>query len=387
MSRCSPAVIGFGGRAINLSEFYNRERVESLRSAMKSSPVDGAWILRPENRRYLSGFKAEDSQLDESSGSLLISVDHQILLVDSRYREQASMEAPDFRVEQIKGDFSDFFSETAHRAGVRKIGFEKNYVTYGMHGRVSSSLGLLEPPGELIPLDNEVERLRSVKSPGELEALAVSARAVSEILDLLIDWIEPGVSERMVARHLVELAGDAGADGLSFPPIIASGPNSSHPHAVPTGRRLGKGEPVVIDVGVRVGGYCSDITRTIFMGNPGDDFKNVYTVVRRAQLAALELIRAGAVTCDVDRAARELIEEAGFGEYFGHGLGHGVGLAVHEAPRLSPRDSTVLKEGMVVTVEPGVYLPGRGGVRLEETVVVESQGPRILTCCDRFYDW
>ncbi len=370
-----------------MSQFYTENRVEALRGAIKESPVDGAWIMRPENRRYLSGFKAEDPQPDESSGSLLISADRQILLVDGRYREQASAEAPGFLVEQVNGEFSDFFSETARGTGIRAIGFEKDYVTYGLHGRVSSSLCRLKPPGELIPFENEVERLRLVKSPEELEALAASARMISEIIDSLIDWVEPGVSERAVARHLAELAYDAGADGLSFPPIIASGPNSSLPHAVPTGRRLNGGEPVVIDAGVRLEGYCSDITRTIFPGDPDDEFKNVYRVVRKAQLVSLDLIRAGAVARDVDRAARELIEEAGFGGYFGHGLGHGVGLAVHEAPRLSPRDSTVLKEGMVVTVEPGIYLPGRGGVRLEETVVVESQGARILTGCDRFYDW
>ena len=354
---------------------------------MREASVDGAWIQRPENRRFLSGFKAEDSQLDESSGSLLIGADCLVLLTDSRYLEQAAREAVGFRVEPVKGEFSGPFSEVASGAGIRRIGFEKDYLIWGTHARVSAALDRLDPPGELIPLDGAVEGLRLVKGPEELDALAASARMISEILELLVDWMEPGVTERAVAWRLAELAHEAGADGLCFPPIVASGPNSSLPHAVPTGRRLEEGEPVTLDVGVRLDGYCSDITRTVFFGEPPDLFKTVYSVVRRAQRAALEAVRPGATAMDVDRVARGVIEEAGYGERFGHGLGHGVGLAVHEAPRLNPRDSTVLQEGMVVTVEPGIYLPGKGGVRLEETVTVEAGGPRILTRCDRFYDW
>jgi Xaa-Pro aminopeptidase len=362
-------------------------RIEEFRGKLDKASVDAGWIVRPENRRYLSGFKAGDSQLDESSGSLLIGKDSLVLLTDSRFMEEACRETEGFRVEQTGGKFSKSFSEVAGRIGSRVVGFEKDYLTWGMHGRVSAGLEKLDPPGKLLPLNGEVENLRRVKDAGELGAMEASARMISAILDVLVGWMEPGMTERAVAWHLAELANEAGAEGLSFPPIIASGPNSSLPHAVPCERRLAEGEPVVIDVGVKLDGYCSDMTRTVFIGEPADRFKAVYSVVRRAQQAALDVLRAGAVARDVDRVARKVIGDAGFGDYFGHGLGHGVGLAVHEAPRLNPQDSTVLEKGMVVTVEPGIYLPGEGGIRLEETVVVEDQGPRILTCCDRFYDW
>ncbi len=362
-------------------------RIENFRANFNKVSLDAGWIVRPENRRYLSGFKARDSQLDESSGSLLIGKSNLFLLTDSRYSEQASFEAEGFNLVQVGGKFSKIFSGIAERSGCRKIGFEKDYVTWGMHARVSDELGKLDPPTKLVPLDSEVENLRRVKDAEELKLMEASARMIAEILDVLIDWIEPGMTEREVAWHLEELANQAGAEALSFPPIIASGPNSSLPHAVPSERRLKEGEPVVMDVGVILDGYCSDMTRTVFIGEPAEPFKEVYSVVRRAQQAALNVLRPGAVARAVDRTGRKVIEEAGFGDYFGHGLGHGVGLAVHEAPRLNQHDFTVLQEGMVVTVEPGIYLPGRGGVRLEETVVVEERGPRIITRCDRFYDW
>ena len=369
-----------------MGDFDAAGRIKALRVILGDVAVDGAWVVRPENRFYLSGFRAEDSGLDESSGSLLIGADELILLTDSRFTEQAAREAAGFRVELIKGDFPGRFSEIAAASELLRTGFEKDYLIWGMHARVSGALGRMNPPGELVPLDGEVERLRRVKSSEELEILAAAAKMISDILVFLIDWIAPGMTERSVARRLVELAHEAGADGMSFPPIIASGPNSSLPHAVPTDRKLEKGEPVVIDAGVKLNGYCSDITRTVFLGEPSADFRSVYRIVLKAQREALRCLRAGVTARDVDRAARSVIEDAGFGDRFGHGLGHGVGLAVHEAPRLNPRDSTVLEEGMVVTVEPGVYLPGKGGVRLEETVVVEAGGPRILTFCDRFHD-
>jgi Xaa-Pro aminopeptidase len=381
-------LLDFGGAEVEtILNSHVARRIEEFREKLDKASVDAGWIVRPENRRYLSGYEARDSQLDESSGSLLIGKDSLVLLTDSRFSEQASREAEGFRVEQVGGNFSESFSKVAERIGCLKVGFEKDYLTWGMHARVSAEMERLDPPGKLVPLDREVENLRRVKDTEELESMEASARMIAGILDELIDWIQPGMTEREVAWHLAELANEAGAEGLSFPPIIASGPNSSLPHAVPTERRLAEGEPVMMDVGVTLAGYCSDMTRTVFIGEPADKFKAVYSVVRRAQLAALDVLRVGAVAREVDQVARNVIAEAGYGDYFGHGLGHGVGLAVHEAPRLNPQDSTVLEEGMVVTVEPGVYFPGEGGVRLEETVVVEAQGPRILTCCNRFYDW
>jgi Xaa-Pro aminopeptidase len=182
------------------------------------------------------------------------------------------------------------------------------------------------------------------------------------------------------------LARDAGADCLSFPPIVASGPNSALPHAIPSERRLSEREPVILDVGVRVNGYCSDITRTVFLGGPSPDFALIYKTVLNAQSAGIAAIKAGVKSTYPDGAARDIITGAGFGDYFGHALGHGVGLAAHEDPRLSPRNPVTLLKGMVVTVEPGIYIPGKGGVRLEQMVTVGDGGCEIITAEPHLYD-
>ena len=193
--------------------------------------------------------------------------------------------------------------------------------------------------------------------------------------------------EKEIAWRIESLARQKGADDLAFPSIVASGPNGALPHAVPSRRKIREKEPIVFDVGIRLNGYRSDMTRTIFLGDPGPKFRKIYRTVRKAQLAALEVVLPGIKSTFPDSVARDLIKEAGFGEYFGHALGHGVGLATHERPRLSPRNPVELKEGMILTVEPGIYLPGRGGVRLEETVVIEKDGPRILTMDAHLYDF
>ena len=232
-----------------------------------------------------------------------------------------------------------------------------------------------------------LKRCVRIKDAFEINALQTAANIISEIIDHVILNLKPGMTEKQVAWQVENLAREAGADGLSFPVIVASGPNSALPHAVPTQRAIEPGEPVLLDAGVRLNGYCSDMTRTVFLGEPDPYFKKIYQTVRQAQLAALQEIRSGVTSTDVDTAARELIGEAGFGQYFGHGLGHGVGLAIHERPSLGPRKPVVLKTGNVFTVEPGIYIPGKGGVRLEEMIVLEESGARVLTLNNHFYDF
>jgi Xaa-Pro aminopeptidase len=229
--------------------------------------------------------------------------------------------------------------------------------------------------------------MREVKDKEEIDALEASAQMMSMILDKLIPWLKPEMTEKEVAWQIEDLARQAGADRLSFPSIVASGPNSALPHALPTDRKLKEGEPITLDVGVRLNGYCSDMTRTVFLGTPDPEIKLIYRIVRKAQLAALKQIKAGVESNHPDGVARQVIREAGFGKYFGHALGHGVGLATHESPRLGPRKPVALKEGMVVTVEPGIYIPQKGGVRLEEMVVVGQTGSRIITKNGNFYDF
>jgi Xaa-Pro aminopeptidase len=217
--------------------------------------------------------------------------------------------------------------------------------------------------------------------------MEASADLMSEILGEVISALEPGRTEREVAWEIEGLVREARAEGLAFPPIIASGPNSALPHAVYTDRKIRAREPIIMDVGIKMDGYCSDMTRTIFLETPGPKFRRIYRTVREAQLSALQEIRPGIESTHPDSIARRIIKDAGFGDYFGHALGHGVGLATHERPRLGPEKPIKLEKGMVVTIEPGIYLPGKGGVRLEEMVVIARDGARILTKDRHYYDF
>jgi Xaa-Pro aminopeptidase len=232
-----------------------------------------------------------------------------------------------------------------------------------------------------------VEDLRIIKDPAEIKAMEASSDLMSRILGEVISSLEPGRTEKEIAWQIEGLAREGGADGLAFPSIVASGPNSALPHAVPTNRRIRAKDPITLDVGVRMKGYRCDMTRTVFIDRPGPRLRKIYRTVREAQLAALPEVRPGVKSNVPDKKARDVISDAGFGAYFGHALGHGVGLATHEVPRLGPEKPVTLERGMVVTVEPGIYIPGTGGVRLEEMVVIEKNGPRILTKDPHFYEF
>ncbi|MBW2064251.1 MAG: aminopeptidase P family protein [Deltaproteobacteria bacterium] len=366
---------------------YYQLRLKTLRAKLADMPCDTLWITQPENRRYLSGFKAEDSQFNESSGSLLISASRQVLVTDSRYTLEAQREAGGFQVVTIKRGLPESLPETIQDLGTEVLGFEENHVTWGLHRNLSRKLRRLSKPVRLVPIKGVVEKMREVKDPHEIAAMRKSASLMSDILNEVIKGIEPGQREREVAFRIECLAREAGADGLAFPSIVASGPNGALPHAVPSNRKLRPKEPIIIDVGLKFNGYCCDMTRTVFLDTPRKKFREIYRVVRQAQLSALAVIRPGVESTHPDSVARGIIRDAGYGDFFGHSLGHGVGLATHEGPRLGPEKPVMLKEGMVVTVEPGIYIPGLGGVRLEEMVVVGRRGPRILTVNDQFYDF
>ncbi|HIJ58307.1 MAG TPA: M24 family metallopeptidase [Deltaproteobacteria bacterium] len=365
------------------------KRLAALRQRLKeTSPedCDTAWIIHPENRRYLSGFKAGDTQFTESSGSLLINNARSLLVTDSRYVLEAEREAVDFEVQILKKGLADDLPGLIQGMGVTNLGFEENYLTWGLYESFSEKLNCLSPEINLVPLNGLVENMREVKGEEEIEAIEDAAALISEILNEIIAKLKPGMTEKEVAWEIEILARHGGAETLSFPPIVASGPNSALPHVVPTDRKLERKEPVIIDAGVRLNGYCSDITRTVFLGEPEADFRNIYRTVRQAQVSALKEVRPLMDSTHLDTVARKIINGAGFGENFGHGLGHGVGLAVHERPKVGPRDPVKLQKGTVFTVEPGIYIPGKGGVRLEEMVLIEDEGPRILTKNAHIYD-
>ena len=359
-----------------------QRRIAALRAEMSRNDLDAFLVLIDANRRYLSGYSAEDGQFDETAGALLITADAGHLLTDSRYDLQAREEAPGFAVscytKSLYAALPDFFS----RIAARRVGFESARLSVKHHRDLLDRLQKADQQVELIPTENTVESLRAVKDPQEQALTRRAVQCAETAFRQLTAWMQPGMTELAVARQLEALMVAAGAEGPSFPIIVAAGPNSAKPHAVPGNRPIAAGEPILMDWGARVDGYCSDMSRTLIFGPADDRFRQVYTVVREAQAAALATIRAGAHGRAVDAVARDVIARAGYEGRFGHSLGHGTGLVVHEAPRLSPHSDDTLAAGMIVTVEPGIYLPDWGGIRLENQVVVTQKGTEILNTLD-----
>jgi Xaa-Pro aminopeptidase len=362
-------------------------RVDTLRGKFQDLGIDTIWIIQPENRRYLSRFKAPDGQLTESSGSLLITLHEALLITDSRYTTQAEQEVQGFKVITQKGGLTEELSSSLKRLNTQRLGFEGGYLIWELFQDVTEKLSQQSAPIELVPLKGVVEQIREIKEPAEVEILRRSAKLMGDVLGRVIAELEPGQSEREVAWKIETLIREQGAEEASFPPIVASGPNSALPHAVPTERALQEGEPIILDVGAKLDGYCSDMTRTVFLGEPSGDFKEIYMTVREAQIAAIKSVKPGMRTTEADSVARDHIEKAGYGAYFGHSLGHGIGLAPHETPALAPLKPKTLREGMVFTIEPGIYLPGKGGVRLEEMVLLEENGAGLITKNKDFYSF
>ncbi|HYG97308.1 MAG TPA: M24 family metallopeptidase, partial [Solirubrobacterales bacterium] len=306
-----------------------------------------------------------------TNGACVCGPETRLFLTDFRYTERAEAEVEGWEVVTI-GD--DWLGGIAGRLAGR-TGFEDDHASVRFVERLR---GKLADGVDLVPAGGAVERLRRVKDEAELEAIATAAELADEVWRHTLERGLAGRSELEVARAAEARIREQGGEP-SFPAIVAAGPNGAQPHAEPGEREIGRGELVVFDMGAQLDGYCSDGTRTFATGEPGEEARDVYEVVREAQQASLEAIRAGVKGEDVDQVARKVIDGAGHGERFGHGLGHGVGLEVHEGPRLSLRSDDVLAAGEVVTVEPGIYLPGNLGVRIEDLVVVTDAGLRNLS--------
>jgi Xaa-Pro aminopeptidase len=324
------------------------------------------------NVRYLSGFTG-------SNGVCLIGDETRIFITDFRYVERSKSEVSDFDLVQGKQDLLKQVVEVVkEQAGdAARLGFDESQMTVKAHERLS---GLMPEGAQLVAAGGLVEQLRAVKDDGELEKM----RRAAEIADGLYRWVieEHGLAghtEAAVARALTRRAQDDGADGVSFEPIVAAAGNGALPHAEPGDLEIPRDTLVVIDLGCAVEGYCSDCTRTFATGDVGDEAREAYELVRSAQAAAVAAVAAGAEAKAVDAAARDEIEQAGRGDQFGHGTGHGVGLEVHEAPRIAPKVETTLESGNVVTIEPGVYVPGKFGIRIEDMVLVTADGADSFT--------
>ncbi|MDY6893228.1 MAG: Xaa-Pro peptidase family protein [Chloroflexota bacterium] len=347
-------------------------RLQKLRQRLDEQDLDALFISQPDNRRYLSGFSG-------SAGFLLITQEKAILVTDFRYVNQAHLEAPAFEIVRISGATSKWVPDLLSELNVTKLGFEGREVSFSFYREFGDAVSGMDGEINLLPTEGLVESLRAIKDDSELKCLEQAVALSDAALDEILPQVQPGITERALAWQLESFMRQNGSEPLPFDIIVASGPNSALPHAKPTDRIILPNEPVVIDLGARVGGYSSDITRTICLGEADTTFQRIYDIVLAAQLTALAILQVGMPGEQVDQLARTVIAQGGYEENFGHGLGHGVGLAAHEEPRLGQNSSDTITNGMVFTIEPGIYVDGWGGVRIEDMLIMEEGKARLLT--------
>ncbi|MDE6024819.1 MAG: Xaa-Pro peptidase family protein [Lachnospiraceae bacterium] len=352
------------------------DKKDVLINIMEDRKLDGLLITDGYNIHYLSGYSGHE-------GCMLITKEEAYILTDSRYTEQLEKQAPDFKCVDIKGkSYSYRINELLGNGAVslnRKpnIGFENMHISYNQYDKFNQTFG---DTVNLVKLDDTINDLRAVKSDAELEKLAMAEALGDKAFHHIISFIREGMTEKEVALELEYTMKKLGADGLSFDTIVASGENSSMPHAAVSDKVIVRGDFITMDFGCIYEGYCSDMTRTVIMGDSVSDKQiEVYNTVLKAQTEALKLVKPGVKCSDVDACARQIIADAGYGDYFGHGLGHGVGLFIHEEPRFSPKCDKVLQQGVCITVEPGIYLPGKFGVRIEDMIAITDNGYKNLT--------
>ncbi len=354
-----------------------QSRRDKIAARVKEAKVDAAWITGLVNIRYLTGFTGSYAQL-------VITPESAFFYSDGRYEEQAQYEVSGCEVQIFKNrTFADVFAQDIGLHGWKSIGYENRHLTCEVFQKQK---GLVDRGVKWKPLGGWTEELRVFKDPTEIHFLKQSSLIVDHVFNELLPSIHEGVTEREILRTMMNLFWEAGAKGPSFDPIVLFGSRTSLPHGQPGDTVLREGNWVLLDFGAYHDGYCSDCTRTFFYGSPDSLQRERHHLVMSAYQEGLTAARPGMVCCDVDAAARKVFEQAGLGEAFLHGLGHGVGLEIHEGPRVSRPSREVLQEGMVVTIEPGIYLPGWGGIRLENAVVITSDGAEPLTFCDMSID-
>lgn len=362
------------------NKFENR--IKAVRKSIFEKNLDCFMVLIDHNRHYLSGFTSEDTQYDESAGALFISDKKLVLATDSRYELQARSQAPLYEIVCYEKGLVSKLAEILSLLKTKRLCFESARISYKQFNEIISKLKSENSQVELVATNNIVENIRMLKEEVEVDAIKKALSVAESVFVKFVNTIKPGMTEKEAAWAMEQGMRKAGADSLSFSTIAASGQNSALPHAIPGNRRIKTGEPLLFDWGAKLNGYCSDISRTVVLGKPDNIFKKAYQTVLDAQLMAIDAVRPGISSKAVDHVARKHIDENGFKGRFGHGLGHGVGLAVHEAPGISPLKDTTLEAGMVFTVEPGIYIPGWGGIRIENMVIVRENGAEVLNKLD-----
>ncbi len=344
-------------------------RIQQLIQTFLQAKIDAFLVTFDPNIKYLTQFNASESWL-------LVTLKKSFYITDFRYILEAQKGLPsEVEVVQYSKSFYETLKDLTKQHKIKRLGYDSRYLSVAQFNLLKKSLA---SQVNLIEANNLIEHFREVKDAGEIRLIRQALAIHQEALELMKKTIKPGLTERDVFLKLDQFVKSKGV-GYSFPPIIASGPNSCFPHARVTDRRIKNNEPVLLDMGIDVKGYKSDLTRMFFLGRIAPLVTRVNDYVYTAQQRAIKLIKPGICIADVDRAARGFLDEKGFGKYFGHSLGHGVGLEIHEAPRVSQTNQAVLREGMVITIEPGVYLPNKFGIRLEEMVLVTRKGCEVLS--------
>ncbi|MCL2679719.1 MAG: Xaa-Pro peptidase family protein [Dehalococcoidia bacterium] len=345
-------------------------RLKKLRTALSEKGIPAILISQSQNRRYLSGFSG-------SAGYLLITSSGQKLATDFRYVEQARQQAPHYGLFEIRGSLSNWFANFIVGLESDELYFESEEVSFD---RYTQFKNILTPLGiELKPCAGLVEALRAIKESGEIALIERAVGISDAAIEHIRETAKPGMTELEIAWKIESYMREHGSEAVPFEVIVAAGLASALPHHSPSEREIETGEPVVIDIGARCSGYASDLTRTICFGKETAEFRRIYDVVLRAQLAAIDGIRAGMTGEEADAIARHAIAQTGYDNSFGHGLGHGIGLRIHESPRLGTLSKDILSDGMVFSIEPGIYIPDWGGVRIEDTAVLENGKIRVLS--------
>lgn len=342
-------------------------KLSQLRRILTEQKLDAIIITHPINRRYLTKFTG-------TAGVVIVSQEKQFFITDFRYVEQAAEQAKDFTIIEHTKSIDLEIATQLKELQAHRVGFEEHDITYAEYRRYEKLLDC-----ELIPVSDAVEQLRVIKSADELSIMKKAAQIADEAFNHIQSYIKPGVKEIDIANELEFFMRKQGATSSSFSIIVASGHRSALPHGVATDKVIESGDFVTLDYGALFNGYISDITRTVAVGEPSEKLKEIYAITLEAQKRALAEIKAGMTGIEADRIARDYIAEHGYGEAFGHSTGHGIGLEVHEAPGLSFKSETVLEPNMVVTVEPGIYLPQIGGVRIEDDIIITENGNERLT--------
>jgi Xaa-Pro aminopeptidase len=342
-------------------------RIAKVLNIMGSKALDACIIRGMDNIYYLTGFRG-------SEGTLFVTTGDVALITDFRYITHAKEVTKGVKIEEQRGK-QNVVSELCEKYGIKKMGFDSFHTFYQMHKRWVETLKDVE----LVPLESDIEEIRKCKEPEEIEAIRKAIDISTNAFVEVFEKIRPGKTEKEIARDLDFAMRSMGADSPSFDTIVASGPRAALPHAVPTDREIKAGEAIIMDFGAQLNGYCSDETCTIAVGDVNGKIREIHKIVSDAKDLAIEKIRSGMSIKDLDTIVRGFIDEAGYGEYFRHGVGHGIGIAVHEAPSITSVGEGVLEEDMVVTIEPGIYLPNLGGVRLEDMVLITDKGATVLT--------